>query len=103
MQTLSIRLRTYMQSGSLKRMGTESIPGFAGQDYTQIKLENMKTNVRHGLLYVFAVCGMLALASCGRSGKNRVELRVLQDSAVVIEEESLVVEMDTIVPDTTKK
>jgi len=46
---------------------------------------------------------MLALASCGRSGKKKVEVKVPQDTAWVVEEESVVVEVDTLVPDSTGK
>ncbi|MCX4290914.1 MAG: hypothetical protein OSJ36_03895 [Odoribacter sp.] len=63
----------------------------------------MKTNVRRGLLYMLVVCFILALASCGRSGKNKVEVKVPQDSAIVVEEESVVIEVDTLIPDTTRK
>ena len=60
----------------------------------------MKTNVRRGLLYMLVVCFILALAS---SGKNKVEVKVPQDSAIVVEEESVVIEVDTLIPDTTRK
>lgn len=63
----------------------------------------MKTNVRRGLLYMLVMCFVLALASCGRSGRNKVEVKIPQDSAVVIEEESVVVEVDTLIPDSTGK
>ncbi|MDE5639643.1 MAG: hypothetical protein K2I47_07665 [Odoribacter sp.] len=63
----------------------------------------MKTNVRRGFLYMLVMCFVLALASCGRSGKNKVKMKIPQDSAVVIEEESVVVEVDTLVPDSTGK
>lgn len=63
----------------------------------------MKTNVRRGLLYMLVMCFVLALVSCGRSGRNKVEVKVPQDSAVVIEEESVVVEVDTLIPDSTGK
>lgn len=63
----------------------------------------MKTNVRRGLLYMLVMCFVLALASCGRSGRNKVEVKIPQDSAVVIEEESIVVEVDTLIPDSTGK
>lgn len=63
----------------------------------------MKTNVKRGLLYIIVVCCMLALASCGRSGKKKVEVKVPQDTAWVVEEESVVVEVDTLVPDSTGK
>lgn len=63
----------------------------------------MKTNVRRGWIYMLVVCSMLALASCGRSGKNKVEVKIPQDSAIVVEEQTVVIEVDTIIPDTIRK
>lgn len=63
----------------------------------------MKANVRHGLVYMLIIGCILVLASCGRSRKNKVETRTPQDSAVIIEEESVVVEVDTLVPDSTRR
>lgn len=63
----------------------------------------MKTNVRRGLIYMLVAGCILVLSSCGRSKKNKVEMRTPQDSALIIEQESVVVEVDTLIPDTTKK
>ena len=35
--------------------------------------------------------------------ENKVEVKVPQDSAIVVEEESVVIEVDTLIPDTTRK
>lgn len=64
----------------------------------------MKMNIKSKLGYIAVAALILTLASCGHSNKKRAE-RVAQprDSVVVIEEESVVVAVDSIVPDSIRK
>lgn len=64
----------------------------------------MKTFGRIGWIYVMTVVAGLALASCGNSQKNKVrsENKALQPTGTVIEESEVVVEVDSIAPDSTR-
>lgn len=61
----------------------------------------MKTHVRNTGVYILLLMGIVLLASCGNSRKNKTRDVQPQDSAIIIEQESVVVEVDSIVPDTT--
>lgn len=61
----------------------------------------MKTHVRNAGVYILLLIGIVLLASCGHSRKNKTRDVQPQDSAIIIEQESVVVEVDSIVPDTT--
>ena len=63
----------------------------------------MRMNIKSKLGYIIIACIVLMLASCGNSNKKNVDQKTQpQDSAVIIEEESIVV-IDSIAPDTLKK
>lgn len=63
----------------------------------------MKTFGRIGWVYLMAVVAALALASCGNSKKNKVESGQQTQAPVgtVIQESEVVVEVDSIAPDST--
>ncbi len=64
----------------------------------------MKAKVKNSLIYIGIVIFFFLFAACGNSKKSkRVEMRNPQDSAVIIEEESVVIQVDTLVPDSTGK
>jgi len=63
----------------------------------------MKAKVRNSLIYIGIVIFFFLFAACGHSGKKKVEVKVPQDTAWVVEEESVVIQVDTLVPDSTGK
>ncbi len=62
----------------------------------------MRTFGRIGWIYMVAIVAGLVLASCGNSQKNKVQGKQTQQPAgAVIEESEVVVEVDSIAPDST--
>lgn len=61
----------------------------------------MRVNMKAKLGYIAVVVFIVALASCGNSRKSKQDSRLNspQDSAVVIEQETVVVEIDSLAPD----
>lgn len=62
----------------------------------------MRTFGRIGWIYMVAIVAGLVLASCGNSQKSKVQGKQTQQPAgAVIEESEVVVEVDSIAPDST--
>lgn len=63
----------------------------------------MKTFGRIGWVYMMTVVAALALASCGNSQKSKVQSgkQVQEPVGTVIQESEVIVEMDSITPDST--
>ena len=62
----------------------------------------MRTFGKIGWVYVATIVAGLVLASCGNSQKSKVQGKQTQQPAgAVIEESEVVVEVDSIVPDST--
>ena len=63
----------------------------------------MKTFGRIGWICMMAVAAILMLASCGNSQKNKVQSgkQVQEPVGTVVEESEVVVEVDSITPDST--
>lgn len=57
----------------------------------------MKTNIKSKLGYITTLALIMSFTACGNSNRKKIE----RDSAIVIEEESVVMTIDTITPDTT--
>lgn len=61
----------------------------------------MKTNTKSKLGYIAVLALILSFTACGNSNRKKVERdRQSQDSAIIIEEESVIVTVDSIAPDT---
>ncbi|MCQ4875011.1 hypothetical protein [Butyricimonas paravirosa] len=63
----------------------------------------MKTFGRIGWVYMMTVVAALALASCGNSQKSKVQSgkQVQEPVGTVIQESEVIVEVDSITPDST--
>lgn len=63
----------------------------------------MKTFGKIGWVYMMTVVAVLALASCGNSQKNKVQSGKQEQEPIgtVIQESEVVVEIDSITPDST--
>ena len=63
----------------------------------------MKTFGRIGWICMMAVAAILMFASCGNSQKNKVQSgkQVQEPVGTVVEESEVVVEVDSITPDST--
>ena len=63
----------------------------------------MKTFGRIGWVYMVTVVAALALASCGNSQKSKVQSgkQVQEPVGTVIQESEVIVEVDSITPDST--
>ena len=63
----------------------------------------MKTFGRIGWICMVAVAAILMFASCGNSQKNKVQSgkQVQEPVGAVVEESEVVVEVDSITPDST--
>ena len=63
----------------------------------------MKTFGRIGWVYMMTVVAALALASCGNSQKSKVQSgkQVKEPVGTVIQESEVIVEVDSITPDST--
>ncbi|RHR75088.1 hypothetical protein [Odoribacter sp. AF15-53] len=63
----------------------------------------MKTFGRIGWVYMMTIVAALALASCGNSQKSKVQSgkQVQEPVGTVIQESEVIVEVDSITPDST--
>lgn len=62
----------------------------------------MKTNIKSKLGYITVLALIMGFTACGNSNRKKIERdKSSRDSTIVIEEESVVVTIDTITPDTT--
>lgn len=61
----------------------------------------MKTNIKSKGIFIAVAALILTVASCGNSRKNgqAAQTGTPQDSAVVVEEEVVTIEIDSIAPD----